>query len=102
MESVEVRSERLEEFMGRREGPVEGDEKRRRRFDSTTARAVGPVRRLTEIACRSLMPAGRLCLWVGHRQALELMRDVRSLAWDAPLHIPRAERREILIGRAAS
>src|SRR5438128_6263048 len=48
--AVEVRSERLEEFMGRREGPVEGDEKRRRRFDSTTARAVGPVRRLTEIA----------------------------------------------------
>src|SRR2546426_994102 len=44
MESVEVRSERIEEFMGRGEAPVEGGEKKRRRFDSTTARAVGQVR----------------------------------------------------------
>ena len=102
MESVEVRSERLEEFMGRREAPVEREEKRRRRFDSTTARAVGEVRCLAELATRGLMPGGKLCLWVGHQQALELMRDVRSLAWEAPLHLPRAEQREILIGRAAS
>jgi len=102
MESVEVRSERLEEFLSCPGVVVEGGHKKLRSFDSVTARAVGPLRGLTDISCRSLMPAGRLCLWVGHRQALELVRAVRSLAWDAPLHIPRAERREILIGRAAS
>src|SRR5438874_4700412 len=102
MESVDVRSERLKEFLSCSEAAVEGGDKKLRRFDSVTARAVGPVRRLTEIACRSLRPGGKLCLWVGHRQALELMRDVRSLAWDAPLRLPQAEQREILIGRAAS
>jgi len=102
MESVEVRSERLEEFMGWREAPVEGGEKKRRRFDSTTARAVGQVRCLAELAACGLRPGGKLCLWVGHQQALELIRDFRSLAWDAPLRLPEAEQREILIGRAAS
>ena len=102
MESVDVRSERLEEFLSCSEAAVEGGDKKLRRFDSVTARAVGRVRCLAELAVRGLRPGGKLCLWVGHRQALELMRDVRSLAWDAPLRLPQAEQREILIGRAAS
>jgi len=99
MESVEVRSERLEQFLDR--APVEGGDQKRSRFDSSTVRAVGEVRRLAEVATRGLMPGGKLCLWVGHRQALEVVRYVRSLAWEAPLPVPLAERREILIGRAA-
>ena len=101
MESVDVRSERLEEFLGCSEASVERGDKNFRRFDFVTARAIGQVRRLAELATGVLAPGGRLCLWVGHRQALELMREVRSLAWDAPIHMPQAERREILIGRAA-
>ena len=98
MESVDVRSERLEEFLGCFEVPIEGGDQKRGRFDSATARAVGQVRRLAELATCGLMPGGKLCLWVGHRQALEVVSEVRSLAWEAPLPIPRAERREILAG----
>ena len=96
MESVEVRSERLERFLDR--APVEGGDQKRRRFDSATARAVGPVRRLAELAAQGLAPGGRLCLWVGHRQALELVRDAPLLAWEAPRPIPCSEEREIIIG----
>ena len=99
MESVEVRSERLEEFLGRSEAAIEGgDRKGGLLFDSWTARAVGQVTRLVELATRGLTPGRRLCLWVGHRQALEVVRDVRSLVWEASRPVPKSERREILVG----
>src|SRR2546426_2913154 len=99
MESVEVRSERLEEFLGRSEAAIEGgDRKGGRLFDSWTARAVGQVTRLVELATRGPTPGRRLCLWVGRHQALEVVQDVRSLVWGAPICIPQTERREILIG----
>jgi len=102
MESVEVRSERLDEFLGRCRARMEGGDQKRKRFDSITARAVGQVRRLAELAACALMPGGRLCLWVGHHQAVEVGRDVRSLAWEAPRPVPQSERREILIGARIS
>jgi 16S rRNA (guanine527-N7)-methyltransferase len=98
MESVEVRPERLDEFLNAWEARVERGESKPGGFDSWTARAVGQTQRLAEAAPGRLTPGGRLCLWVSVRQAQEIAQGVKSLTWQAPLRLPQADRREILIG----
>ncbi len=87
-ESVEVRPERLEEFvqLARRLG-----------FDLATARAVGSLGRLVSGAARSLRDGGRLCLWVGASQAGALAAGSK-LAWDDPIAVPLSRSRQLWIG----
>lgn len=100
MSGVEVRPERLEELVGH--GGRDIDEPHataRCCFDSITMRAVGRLPSLVGTATCCLRSGGRLCLWVGREQARELIEAEESpLVWQAPIAIPLATRREILVG----
>ena len=88
--SVEVRPERLEDFVRAEDAP---------RFDTITARAVGRLDRLIPKALRVLTPRGRICLWVSRAQAKSLdgFRDV--IQWRDPTLLPLCREREIWIGK---
>jgi 16S rRNA (guanine527-N7)-methyltransferase len=100
LESVEVRPERLEELLGH--GGRDIDEPHpagQRCFDSITVRAVGRLPSLVGTAACCLKSGGRLCLWVGKEQASELIEAEESpVIWQAPIAIPLAARRQILVG----
>ena len=89
MESVEVRSERLEDFI-RSESPVV--------FDSVTVRAVGQLERLVRGAAALLKPGGHLCLWVSEEQAPSLVGAEEWFRWEQPIPLPLSHRREIRVG----
>jgi len=89
MHSVDVRGDRLEDFSRSRTHP---------QFDVVTARAVGRLARLAEIASQCLKPAGHLCLWVSHDQQDELQTPHSVLEWGTPIPIPMSRQREIWIG----
>ena len=98
--AVEVRPERLEELVGH--GGRDIDEPHpagRRCFDSITMRAVGRLPSLVGTATCCLKSGGRLCLWVGRDQASELIEAEESpMVWQAPIAVPLAARRQILVG----
>jgi 16S rRNA (guanine527-N7)-methyltransferase len=98
VEGVEVRPERLEEFLRRREALALDRDDSPSRFDSATARAVGGVTDLAKLAATALRPGGKLCLWLGRDQARDVARGVRALDWGTPLPVPLARQREILVG----
>lgn len=87
-ESVEVRPERLEEFV-RGARPLG--------FELATARAVGSLGRLVSGAARSLRDGGRLCLWVGASQAGALAGG-SNLVWQDPIPVPLSRARQLWIG----
>jgi len=89
MESVEVRSERLEDFI-RRE-PLVG-------FDYATVRAVGQLERLVRGAAALLKAGGHLCLWVSEEQAASLIGAEEWFRWEQPILLPLGRRREIRVG----
>jgi len=89
MERVEVRSERLEDFI--RRAPTVA-------FDSVTVRAVGKLGRLIQGAARLLRPGGSLCLWVSEEQAASLIGAEEWFRWERPIPLPLSHRREILVG----
>jgi len=89
MERVEVRSERLEDFI-RRE-PLVG-------FDYATVRAVGQLERLVRGAAALLKAGGRLCLWVSEGQAASLIGAEEWFRWERPIPLPLSHRREIKVG----
>jgi 16S rRNA (guanine527-N7)-methyltransferase len=76
MDLVEVRRERLEDFVAAPSPPV---------YDAATARAVGHLEELVPLAARCLKPGGALFLWLSPRQARSIgyehagMRRVRTL-----------------------
>lgn len=100
MNAVEVRPERLEELVGRGGGDIDEPQPAGRRgFDSVTMRAVGRLPSLVGTAACCLKSGGRLCLWVGREQANELIEAEESpLVWQAPIAVPLAARRQILVG----
>jgi 16S rRNA (guanine527-N7)-methyltransferase len=89
MASVEVRSERLDDFV-RSDSPVV--------FDSVTVRAVGKLERLVRGAATRLKPGGHLCLWVSEEQAPSLIGAEEWFRWDPPIPLPLSHRREIRVG----
>jgi len=89
MEFVEVRSERLEDFI-RREPLVA--------YDYATVRAVGQLKRLVQGAATRLKAGGHLCLWVSGEQAASLIGAEEWFRWEQPILLPLARRREIRVG----
>jgi 16S rRNA (guanine527-N7)-methyltransferase len=95
MESVEVRFERLGEFLRQRL-----ETGKHALFDAATSRAVGNLSRLIPEAAGSLRLGGGLYLWLGQEQAWDVAEVGRGLVdWDTPIRIPLAERRQIWRGR---
>lgn len=89
IESVEVRGERLQDFL--RQDPDA-------RFDAATARAVGHVESLAGQAAKFLAPGSRLYLWLSAEQGARLARTSGDFKWDPPIPLPLARQREIWIG----
>ena len=87
--SVDVRPERLEDFLLQNEGE---------RFDTVTARAVGHLDTLVPQAMKLLKPNGRICLWLGENQGLTVRSSTTAIDWMAPIKIPVGREREIWIG----
>lgn len=63
MNLVEVRSERLDDFVRAKPLPV---------YDTATARAVGHLEELIPLASRCLKPGGEIFLWLSKKQAQAL------------------------------
>lgn len=89
MESVDVRGERLEQFLNLRHPPS---------FDAASARAVDQLDQLVPLAAECLRLGGRLCLWVSHEQAANLRQASGRLAWASAIPVPLSRQREIWIG----
>jgi len=66
-------------------------------FDFITARAVGLYRQLIQWSRRSLVPSGKLVLWLGEEDA-NLIRREEGWCWQSPVRIPVSQRRVLLIG----
>jgi 16S rRNA (guanine527-N7)-methyltransferase len=89
---VEVRGERLEDFVKQAARPS---------FDSATSRAVGHFAKLLPLAVRGLRPGGRLYLWLSHDQGSKLAAATDRLRWDQPIPIPLSRAGEIWCGECA-
>lgn len=87
--SVDVRPERLEDFVRLSAGSV---------FDTITARAVGDHRSLVLEGVKILKSGGRMCLWVGQEQGNQLGGFSDQMIWSEPSRIPTGREREIWIG----
>lgn len=89
MTSVEVRSERLEQY---RSGIAPSA------FDVASARAVGGIEQLIPLAARFLKTGGHLCLWLSLEQ-VEAAKSVTSpIQWSASYAMPQSRQRIILVG----
>ena len=94
MDRVEVRSERLSEFVKQ-----QTENGRQWRFDSATSRAVGRVAVLIPEVTECLEPCGGLYLWLSRHQHEEVCRASEGLVdWNAPIPLPLAQYREIWRG----
>jgi len=93
MGSVDVRSERLEDFLRGESGHS---------FDVVTMRAVGRLAELVPAAAHCLKPGGRLCLWLSHEQGRQLAELPPAIRWAPPITIPLTRQREILVGTLAT
>jgi 16S rRNA (guanine527-N7)-methyltransferase len=92
LQSVEVRSDRLDEFVLFGKGSA--------LFDAATSRAVGELRNLVPKAVRCLKPSGSLFLWLSQDQGKEAAAGGRNLIeWTDPIPIPLARQRQIWWGR---
>jgi len=66
-------------------------------FDFVAARALGAYPALAKWSRAMLAPGGKLVLWLGERDSIEMSRDA-LLQWHEPIPIPGSDRRTILIG----
>jgi 16S rRNA (guanine527-N7)-methyltransferase len=88
-----------------RELNLAGVEVARRRFedfdgnalDFVTARALGNYDHLIEWTRKNLTLSGKLVLWLGQDDAVELQTN-SALKWRSPMPIPNSDRRVILVG----
>jgi 16S rRNA (guanine527-N7)-methyltransferase len=88
MTSVEVRPERLEQYVHTLPRPA---------FESLTSRAVGGLETLIPQAISCLKPGGKLCLWAGEEQ-ISRAGQLVGIVWSPPIPIPQTQRRQIRIG----
>jgi len=94
MESVEIRPERLVEFVGQ---CVEGGG--HRVLDAATSRAVGKFEDLIPQAGRCLKPHGNLYLWLSHEQGKAVVGTCPgTFEWVEAMPIPGVEGHEIWCG----
>ena len=94
MDLVDVRSERLREFVKQQ---VETG--RHSRFDVITSRAVGRLAGLIPDAVECLEQHAALYLWLSHHQQEEVCRASEGLVeWNSPIPLPLAHNREIWRG----
>jgi 16S rRNA (guanine527-N7)-methyltransferase len=94
MDLVQVRSERLEEFVKLRK-----EDEQRHRFDAATSRAVGGLARLIPAVTECLQQGGGLYLWLSQGQHEDARRASKGLiAWKTPIPLPLARHREIWCG----
>ena len=87
--AVEVRGERLEEFL---------ESNPKALFQSVTMRAVGQLRWLVQAATPLVENHGRICLWLTTEQLRILEGTEMVVRWDDPIPIPLARQRVILVG----
>ncbi|HLY62855.1 MAG TPA: 16S rRNA (guanine(527)-N(7))-methyltransferase RsmG [Terriglobia bacterium] len=87
--SVEVRSERLDEFVHGSFGA---------KFGAVTTRAVGDFKHLIPEALEVMDAESMLYLWVGRKQGIEL-KVAAQLDWKTTIEIPVGREREIWMGR---
>jgi 16S rRNA (guanine527-N7)-methyltransferase len=85
---VEVRGERLEEFVRSRSTS----------FDSATSRAVGKLESLVPLATECLKPGGSIYLWMTRHAAAGLCSTEGGIAWGVPFAIPLSRDGVILPG----
>ena len=90
MDSVEVRPERLENFVVSDPGL---------RFETVTSRAVGGLDRLVPRAVKCLTAGGHMCLWLTRSQVPDPALIGAPLKWDEPVPVPLGRERVILVGR---
>ena len=90
MENVEVRRERIEDYIGG--GGV-------REFDLATCRAVSGPGTLVQHATNCLKEGGHLCIWITRQQAAGIGKADPRLEWKPPIALPFSAMREIWIGR---
>jgi len=94
MDLVEVRSERLGEFVKQQ---IQNE--RHQRFDAATSRAVGGLAGLVPEAAKCLKESAGLYLWLSHDQHEEVRRASKGwVAWKTPIPLPLARNREIWRG----
>ena len=86
---VDAVSSRLEEYSQSEQRPA---------LDIITFRAVGGLESLIPIARNLLKQEGRLCLYLGSRQARAIREGSRNLNWQEPVAIPLSHDRQILQG----
>jgi 16S rRNA (guanine527-N7)-methyltransferase len=87
MSRVEVRPERLSDYISRPDAMV---------FDSVTSRAVGGLEKLLPQAVRCVKPVGMLCFWTTADPAA--LGNVAGIEWRQIIAVPGSEHRKILIG----
>jgi 16S rRNA (guanine527-N7)-methyltransferase len=98
MDRVEVRSERLNEFVNEQR-----EAGRHRKFDAATSRAATRPAALIPEAAQCLERGAGLYLWLGDRHREEVFQVSEGLVdWKAPIPIPLAEHREIWCGSCGS
>jgi 16S rRNA (guanine527-N7)-methyltransferase len=94
MDLVEVRPERLGEFVRQQMG-----NEQRQRFDVATSRAVGGLAGLIPEVVECLEHDASLYLWLSHARREEVRRASKGLiAWNTPIPLPLAQQREIWRG----
>ncbi len=86
LSGVEVRRQNFEDV------PVSGGA-----FEFVTSRAIGQARRLVRWSQGLLSAGGKLILWLGAEDAIELA-SIPGWAWREPIPIPKSVRRVLLIG----
>ena len=91
LQSVEIRPERLDEFVLFGIGSAQ--------FDGASSRAVGQLRELIPKAARCLKPSGSLFLWLSQDQGRAALAAGRNwIDWTDPVPIPLSDRRQIWRG----
>jgi 16S rRNA (guanine527-N7)-methyltransferase len=91
---VEVRSERLSEFMKQRTKTGQW------RFAAATSRAVGRLEELIPEVSECLEEGAGLYLWLSHVQHDEVLKAGEGwVEWDPPVSLPLSQHREIWRGR---
>ncbi len=66
-------------------------------FDFVTARALGDYSPLVKWSRAAIAPAGKLVLWLGERDSIEISRET-AFKWRRPISVPGSNRRTILAG----
>lgn len=89
MASVEVRGDRLEQFVAENPGVS---------FDTVTARAVGQLDQLVPEAACCLRTGSNLCLWLGLEQVAQAKGASPPVEWSEPIPLPLSHQRVMLVG----